>query len=35
MVVNPPEKDAKWDYRRPAVQRILDAIATLLKSPRS
>ena len=25
MVVNPPEKDARWDYRKPAVQRILDA----------
>ncbi len=35
MVVNPPEKDAKWDYRRPAVQKILNAIATLLKDPRN
>lgn len=30
MVVNPPEKDARWDYRRPAVQRVLDAIRELL-----
>jgi glutathione synthase/RimK-type ligase-like ATP-grasp enzyme len=33
MVVNPAEKDAKWDYRRPAVRKILDAITTLLKNP--
>jgi len=30
MVVNPPEPDARWDYRRPAVQRILDAIQKML-----
>lgn len=30
MVVNPPEPDGRWDYRRPAVQRILDAIRRLL-----
>lgn len=33
MVVNPPDKDARWDYRRPAVQRILDAIRHLLTKP--
>jgi tetratricopeptide (TPR) repeat protein len=30
MVVNPPEPDRRWDYRRPAVARILDAIQRLL-----
>ncbi|HVX13396.1 MAG TPA: hypothetical protein VHC22_19590 [Pirellulales bacterium] len=30
MVVNPVEADPKWDYRRPAVQRVLDAIRRLL-----
>jgi tetratricopeptide (TPR) repeat protein len=30
MVVYPPDKDSRWDYRRPAVQRILDAIYALL-----
>ena len=30
MVVPLPGKDARWDYRRPAVQRILDAIRGLL-----
>ncbi|MGA2126555.1 MAG: hypothetical protein ABSG76_10435 [Xanthobacteraceae bacterium] len=25
MVVNPPDADERWDYRRPAVARILDA----------
>jgi tetratricopeptide (TPR) repeat protein len=30
MVVNPPEKDARWDYRRPAVQHVLDAIRRML-----
>jgi cytochrome c-type biogenesis protein CcmH/NrfG/glutathione synthase/RimK-type ligase-like ATP-grasp enzyme len=30
MVVYPPEADPRWDYRRPAVQRILDAIRALL-----
>jgi hypothetical protein len=34
MVVNPPENDAKWDYRRQAVQRILDAVARLLDGRR-
>ena len=34
MVVNPPEKDARWDYRRPAVQRVLDAIRRMLTRPR-
>jgi glutathione synthase/RimK-type ligase-like ATP-grasp enzyme len=30
MVVYAPDPDARWDYRRPAVQRILDAIRHLL-----
>jgi hypothetical protein len=30
MVVPLPGKDARWDYRRPAVQRILNAIRILL-----
>ncbi len=30
MVVNPPEPDAKWDYRRPAVERIQAAVAKML-----
>jgi glutathione synthase/RimK-type ligase-like ATP-grasp enzyme len=31
MVVNPPEPDPRWDYRRAPVARILDAVHTLLK----
>jgi hypothetical protein len=30
MVVYPPDKDERWDYRRPAVQRALDAVRRLL-----
>jgi glutathione synthase/RimK-type ligase-like ATP-grasp enzyme len=30
MVVLPPEPDARWDYRRAPVQRILDAIRRML-----
>jgi Tetratricopeptide repeat len=30
MVVLPPEPDARWDYRREPVQRILDAIRRML-----
>lgn len=30
MVVSPPDKDARWDYRRPAVQRIMAAVRHLL-----
>jgi len=30
MTVNPPDRDAKWDYRRPAVARIQQAIRTML-----
>ena len=30
MVVYPPDKDPRWDYRRAAVKRILDAIQHLL-----
>jgi hypothetical protein len=33
MVVNSPDQDSKWDYRRPAVQRIQDAILRLLTKP--
>jgi len=30
MVVNPPEPDARWAYRRPAVDRIFEAIRSML-----
>lgn len=30
MVVNPPDPGSQWDYRRPAVQRILDQFRQLL-----
>ncbi len=30
MVVNPPERDPKWAYRRPAVERIFDAMQRML-----
>jgi hypothetical protein len=30
MVVRPPDGDPRWDYRRPAVQRILDSLHRLL-----
>lgn len=30
MVVYSPDKDPRWDYRRPAVQRVLDAIRQML-----
>jgi aromatic-L-amino-acid decarboxylase len=30
MVVNPPEPDQRWAYRRPAVERVLDAIRRML-----
>jgi len=30
MVVNPPEPDPRWDYRRSAVARILDAVRAML-----
>ncbi len=30
MVVNPPEPDERWDYRRPAVERILAAVQRML-----
>jgi glutamate/tyrosine decarboxylase-like PLP-dependent enzyme len=32
MVVNPPEPDSKWAYRRPAVERIYDAVRRMLMS---
>lgn len=32
MVVNPPEPDPRWDYRRAPVQQILDAIRRLFTS---
>jgi hypothetical protein len=35
MVVNPPDQDKKWNYRRSAVQRILDAIRHLLTKTNS
>jgi len=30
MVVNPPDADDRWTYRRPAVKRILDAVHTMM-----
>jgi hypothetical protein len=30
MVVNPPEPDPKWAYRRPAVERIYSAVRRML-----
>lgn len=30
MVVNPPDRHARWDYRRPAVTRILDAARAMM-----
>jgi Tfp pilus assembly protein PilF len=30
MVVNPPDPDPRWDYRRPAVATILDAMRAML-----
>jgi hypothetical protein len=30
MVVHPPAPDAKWDYRRPAVERIYAAVRRML-----
>jgi hypothetical protein len=30
MVVNPPEPDSRWDYRRAPVQRVLDAVQAML-----
>ncbi|MGH6682993.1 MAG: tetratricopeptide repeat protein [Pseudolabrys sp.] len=32
MVVNPPDSDERWAYRRPAVTRILDAVRTMILS---
>ncbi len=31
-VVNPPEPDARWAYRKPAVERIFAAVRTILSS---
>lgn len=33
MVVHAPDQDPRWDYRRPAIQRILDAIRQMLTQP--
>ena len=30
MVINPPDPDPIWDYRRAAIQRALDAAKSLL-----
>jgi hypothetical protein len=30
MVVNPPEPDERWAYRRPAVERIYSAVRGML-----
>jgi hypothetical protein len=30
MVVNPPEPDEKWAYRRPAIERIYAAVRNML-----
>jgi hypothetical protein len=31
MVVNPPDPDPRWDYRRPYVQKVLDSVQRLLR----
>ena len=33
MVVNPPEPDERWAYRRPAVERIFAAVRRMLTTP--
>jgi hypothetical protein len=33
MVVNPPDPDARWDYREPHVRRVIEAIEALLIGP--
>jgi len=35
MVVNPPAPGELWDYRRPAVERILAAVRRMLTTPRA
>jgi hypothetical protein len=30
MVVNPPDPDERWAYRRPAVNNILQAVSTMI-----
>jgi tetratricopeptide (TPR) repeat protein len=35
MVVNPPEPDERWAYRRPAVERIFAAVRRMLTAARS
>ncbi|HKT17754.1 MAG TPA: tetratricopeptide repeat protein [Stellaceae bacterium] len=32
MVVNPPEPDPIWDYRRPAIERVLDAAKRMVRA---
>jgi hypothetical protein len=32
MVVNPPDPDPVWDYRRPAVDRVLDAARRMVRT---
>jgi hypothetical protein len=32
MAVNPPDPDPRWDYRRTAVTRILDAVGAMMRS---
>jgi glutamate/tyrosine decarboxylase-like PLP-dependent enzyme/glutathione synthase/RimK-type ligase-like ATP-grasp enzyme len=34
MVVNPPEPDERWAYRRPAVERVFAAVRRMLTAPR-
>jgi aromatic-L-amino-acid decarboxylase len=35
MVVNPPEPDERWAYRRPAVERIFNAVRKMLTASRA
>jgi hypothetical protein len=30
MAVYPPDPDPRWDYRRPAVARVLDAVRAMM-----
>ncbi len=31
MAVNPPAEETKWDYRRPAIARVCEAVHTMLQ----
>jgi glutathione synthase/RimK-type ligase-like ATP-grasp enzyme len=31
MVITPPDRDARWDYRRQAVNAVLEAVAAMIQ----